>query len=118
MTDKMNPVPMEPISVNVIGGTGDGKPMTLSTPAGQPDVIINPITTFAALLTRFVDTFLTIVVAAVGAATTTGIIPYSDFKDLVIKTSSLALVGSIIGLAKDLLVVVGKLKKKFPLLDV
>lgn len=104
----------------MIGGTGDGriKQQIMETPMGQPDVVVNLIPTALAVLVRFVDTGLTILVASIGAGATTEIIPATDVVDLLMKCGGLALGGAMIGMLKDLIVIAGKLKRKFPLLDV
>ena len=123
MTDeepKTVAAPVPPDSQVVMGGTGDGtmRKQLVETPQGQPDVMVHFVPTALAVLVRFVDTFLTILVAAIGAGATTSIIPAKDVLDLLVKCGSLALGGAIIGMLKDLIVIAGKLKRKFPLLDV
>jgi hypothetical protein len=117
--------PIEPVHVTIVGGTGDGTTkQELVTSAGQPNVIATFVPTATALVVRFVDTFLTVLltVTGVGAASNFEII-----KQLLPNTASLgslrgaifySAVAATIGLAKDLTVIVGKLKKKYPLLDV
>lgn len=104
----------------VIGGTGDGtiKQQLIITPAGQPNQMVSFVPTALAVLVRFVDTFLTVMVATIGAAATTNIITAPDFMALLAKCASLSVAGAVIGMMKDLIVIAGRLKKKFPLLDV
>ncbi len=126
MTDSIDdqpktvPAPQPPDSQVVMGGTGDGtrRQQLMETPQGQPDVMVHFVPTALAVLVRFADTFLTILVAAIGAGATTNIIPADDVVSLLGKCGSLALGGAIIGMLKDLIVIAGKLKRKFPLLDV
>ncbi len=104
----------------VIGGTGDGiiKSQLMVTPGNRPDVQVHLIPTALAVLVRFADTFLTILVATIGAAATTTIITAPDFLTLTTKCAGLSVAGASIGMLKDLVVIAGRLKKKFPLLDV
>lgn len=104
----------------MIGGTGDGRIKTqlMETPSGQPDVVVALIPTALGVLVRFVDTFLTILVSLVSAGMTTSVIPAHDFLDLAGKCASLSIAGAGFGMLKDLVVIAGRLKKRFPLLDV
>ncbi len=117
-----------PIAVTVMGGTGSGdsSQRMIVTPAGQPNIIATFIPTATALLVRWIDTFLTtfLAISGVGAA-----ISIDAIKNLVPSHAALggqvmeeaifyALVTATFGSLKDLTVIVGKLKAKFPLLDV
>lgn len=120
MDEKTTVVAMEPQRVTVIGGTGDGgtKEQVIVTPAGQPNIIKTAVPTALALLVRFLDTLLTVVVGVLGVGGVTDIIAYTDFKDLLLKGLVTGAVAGGVGLIKDLATIVGKLKDKFPLLDV
>jgi hypothetical protein len=104
----------------MIGGTGDGriKQQVMETPLGQPDVVVNLIPTALAVLIRALETFLTILVSLVSAGMTTSVIPATDFLDLAGKCASLSIAGAGFGMLKDLVVIAGRLRKRFPLLDV
>jgi len=104
----------------MIGGTGDGtiKQQLMETPQGQPDVVVSLVPTALAVLVRAVETFLTILVSLIGAGMTTSVIPATDFMDLVGKCASLSVAGAGFGMLKDLVVIAGRLRKRFPLLDV
>lgn len=106
-----------PIQALIIG-TGDGgsTQQVVHTPAGQPNIVVTYITPLVALFVRFVDTFLTVLVATMTAGMTTSIIPAHDFFDLLCKCASLSVAGAVLGLLKDLLTVFTSLKQKFPLL--
>jgi hypothetical protein len=119
---------MEPVHVTVVGGTGDGgtSKQVLITPAGQPNVIATFIPTATALVVRFFDTFLTVLLAVSGIGAVTSI---DAIKQLVPSHAALggavfeeavfyAFVAASFGLLKDLAVIVSKLKSKYPLLDV
>lgn len=119
---------MEPVHVTVVGGTGSGEGLKqeIVTPAGQPNVIATFVPTATALFVRWIDTFLTtfLAISGVGAA-----ISIEAVRDLVPNHAALggtvmeeaifyAFVTATFSLLKDLTVIVGKLKQKFPLLDV
>lgn len=119
---------IEPVHVTVLGGTGSGEATTreLVTPAGQPNVIATFIPTATALVVRWIDAFLTtfLAISGVGAA-----ISIEAIRNLVPTHSALggavmeeaifyAFVTATFGMIKDLTVIVGKLKARYPLLDV
>lgn len=119
---------IEPVHVTVVGGTGDGgmSKQTLATPAGQPNVVATFVPTATALIVRWVEAFLTtfLAISGIGAA-----ISIDAIRHLVPTHAALggavmeeaifyAFVTATFGLLKDLTVIVGKLKAKYPLLDV
>lgn len=119
---------IEPVHVTVVGGTGSGgqAQQEIVTPAGRPNVIATFVPTATALLVRWIDTFLTtfLAISGVGAA-----ISIEAIRNLVPSHTALggtvmeeavfyAFVTATFGSLKDLTVIVGKLKAKFPLLDV
>lgn len=118
-SDKVAMTPLEPIKVTVVGTPRDeNAPRTqlVETPEGQRDVLIKYVSPMIAILVDFGVTFLTVLVAAVSAAsTTTTILPYSDLRDLAYKTGALAMSGALAGLGKNLLALLIRLKKQFPL---
>lgn len=118
--EKLVETAMPPIHVAVIGGTGDGgvRPQTIETPKGQRNVVLTPISTALALGIRFVDTFLTALIAVAGLGGLTDMIPFEDFADLLRKGASAGVIAGGVGFIKDMASVVGKLKQKYPLLDV
>jgi hypothetical protein len=127
--DKMSTsVPMEAVHVTVVGGTGDGSQsqQELITQSGQPNIIATFVPTATALLVRWIDTFLTtfLAISGVGAA-----ISIEAIRNLVPTHAALggavmeeaifyAFITATFGALKDLTVIVGKLKARFPLLDV
>jgi hypothetical protein len=119
---------IEPVHVTVMGGTGSGEQtkQEIVTPAGQPNVIATFIPTATALIVRWIDAFLTtfLAISGVGAA-----ISIDAIRNLVPAHAALggkvmeeavfyAFITATFGMLKDLTVIVGKLKNKFPLLDV
>lgn len=120
LPDPDQPPAPEPVHVTIMGATGSGesKVREIVTHDGQPNIIATFIPTTLAVIVRFLDTFLTILVAAVTAGSVTNLIPAKDFWELLLKCASLSVAGAIIGLLKDLIVIAGQLKKRFPLLDV
>lgn len=115
---KTAPMPLEPVQALVIGSTGDGGTVqkTIQTPDGQPNIIIQVVSPMLAILVRFVNSFLVMLVSLVSAGMTTNIIPAKDFWDLVVKCATLSVAGAGLGFLKDLVTVFGNLEKKFPLL--
>jgi len=122
-TPEMTPTP--PVSVSIIGGTGDGGPVapitdnTLAiTPAHQPNLLIQVVSPAVAIAVRFVNLYLTVLVGLLAAAMTPegGALLYtSDFTALVVRCASLALPGAAVGLIKDTITVFGRLEGKYPL---
>lgn len=119
---------IEPVHATIVGGTGSGETtkQEIVTPKGQPNVIATFVPTATALIVRWFDTFLTtfLAISGVGAA-----ISIDAIRNLVPSHTALggtvmeealfyAFVTATFGLLKDLTVIVGKLKAKFPLLDV
>lgn len=120
MTEKLSQAePIGPLQVTVIG-TGDGTKIDTgtvgTTPKGEPNLIVTVVTPVAAIGVRFVNAYLTILVALVGAGMTTKEIPYTDFLDLVMTCAKLSVAGAGLGALKDLVTIFGKLEHKFPLL--
>lgn len=115
-----NPMPENIEQVTIIGtGGGNLKPGTnllAETSHYYPNLVVNVISPFVAIVIRFINSYLTIAVGLIGAGMTSNIIPAHDFKSLVIKCAGLAIAGAAFGLLKDLITVFGNLEKKFPLL--
>ncbi len=115
------PGPNEPLPVNalVIGpGTGDGsiRKETIVTPYGHPNIVQTIITPTAAILIRFIKTYLVSVSGLIVAGAASQAIPATDFLDLVYKCAGLSLAGACIDLIKNLITLLGDWEKKFPLL--
>jgi len=124
MTDELKmsePEPMAPMQATVISsGTGDGSivKQVIETPAGQPNIIIRVISPLFALSIRFAETFLTAFMGGTGLDTITTWAQIVDLKVSVETIFYLALATAALGLGKDLIVILGRLKQKYPLLDV
>lgn len=125
MADKLTePSRLEPVAVTVIGtGSAVGGPAPLATgveavtPAqSQPNLLVLVVSPIAAILIRFANTYLTVLVGLVGAGLTSDAIPYSDFFDLVLRCAGLSVAGAGLGLLKDCATVFGRLETKYPLL--
>lgn len=127
MSDQPGTPPLDPVHVTVVGGTGSGETtkQEIVTPIGQPNVIATFIPTGKALVVRWLDTFFTVffTVSGLGAvASISALQQYlpahqaagSTFEEAIVT----AFFGACLGLAKDFAVIVGKLKAKYPLLDV
>ena len=115
-TESVAPVAMTLVSST---GTGDGgtKTALIQTPAGQPNILATYITPVAALLSRFVTYFLTNLLGVMTTVSATGMIPFHDFKDLLLKSATISLGGALLSSGKDLLTLFTAISKKFPLLD-
>lgn len=108
-----------PISVAAIGtGTGDGgvTKTELVTSGKEPNVILTVVRPLFAILIRFINSYLTMLVGLVGAGMVSNIIPASDFIHLVTKCGILSLAGAGFSFLKDLVTIFGNLEKKYPLL--
>jgi hypothetical protein len=125
MTDKTTEAaPLHPIQVAVIGtGSVSNGPAPLesgtvaTTPAAhQPNLLVTVVSPLAAVLIRFINTYLTILVGLVAAGMTSDAIPSTDFLNLVIKCAGLSVAGAGVGFLKDLLTIFSKLESRYPLL--
>ena len=118
--DKTSLQPITPIQIAVIGGTGDGAPLTsgqvMVTPDHQPNLVVRVVTPIVAIAIRFANAYLTALLGLVTVGLTTDAITAPDFGHLVMKCLGLSLAGPCVSLAKDLITILGGLEKKFPLL--
>lgn len=111
------------ITTVVVGGTGTGdgtiKSQNVETPAGQPNIRIKAVPTAMALLFSFL---YELGKAMVGLLTAAGLgntaLHFTDFVSLIQGVASISLVIASFDLIKNLVVIVGKLKEKYPLLGV
>ena len=112
--------PVEPVTVAIVG-TGDGSKMpsgTIATTAGahEPNVIVQVVTPLAALTIRFANAYVTTLLGLLTVGATTKALPAPDFAHLVVKCCSLSLAGPAVSLGKDLITILGRLERKYPLL--
>jgi hypothetical protein len=112
--------PPTPVAVTMIGGTGDGaiskEKILATTPEQHANLLITVVSPLMALLIRFINSYLTILVGLVAAGMSSDVIPAKDFGDLVLRCAGLSLAGAGLGALKDLVTIFGKLESKFPLL--
>lgn len=126
---KTETLPIEPMKVAIVSGTGTGDggaPITTgttaTTPDSHPNVVFTVVGPLMAVAIRFVNTFLTGWVGFISGAPLIDkisgmeIFQFSDLQDLVIKSAVAALAPAVIGLGKDLITIFGKLENKYPLL--
>jgi hypothetical protein len=108
---------MPPVPVTVIG-TGDGlvKGTKATTPADQPNLVVNVVQPVVALLVRFLNVYIGSLVGLLAAGMTSNAIPAADFWHLFLKCASLAVAGAVVLSLKDIVTVTAKLEQKFPLL--
>ena len=119
---KLETQPVPPVAVTIIG-TGDGKSPSLAgtiatTPGQQPNLLINVVTPFMAIMVRFGNTFCVAfsgALAAGGLTGQTGIVPHGDIGDLIKSAALIALITAGVGMIKDSATVFSGLEKKFPL---
>lgn len=116
--EKTQPLPS--VNVALIGGTGDGgAPIptgtVLTTPDHQPNVIVTVITPVLALLVRFINVYVGMVVGLLGTAMTSNAITAPDFWHLFIKCCGLAVGGAVVLMLKDIVTIFGRLEQKYPL---
>lgn len=115
---------LHPVTVTVIGGgTATGGPVPIetgtvaTTPAPhQPNLLVTVIPPVVAILIRFANTFLTVLLGLITGAMATNVIPAKDFLDLVLKCAGLSIAGAGIGLIKDLVTIFARLEGRYPLL--
>ena len=117
--DKVSPpAPLEPVKVTIIG-TGDGTSLETGTvaltPKGQSNLIAIVVNPVIALLVRFLHAYGAALVGLLVGIPATGEVPFSDFWDLLVKSSTLALAGPCIALVKDLVTIFARLENKYPL---
>ncbi len=119
--DKTAPIP--PIVVTMIDtGTtpGGGSPLTTgtqaSTPDHQPNIVLDMVKPVVALVIRFVNVYVGMVVGLLGTAMTSNAIPAPDFWHLIVKCMGLAIGGAVVLMLKDVVTIFGKLERDHPLL--
>jgi hypothetical protein len=112
--------PIPPVAVTVIGTSEAGSPLTTgtvaTTPDHQPNIAIRVVTPLMAIVVRFANAYLTMLVGLIGVGMTSNAIPAPDFLHLVLKCAGLSIAGAGFGLLKDLVTVCGKLEGKYPLM--
>jgi hypothetical protein len=109
-------VTIPPITMTVIGDKNTPSSGTIiEMPGNHPNIIQNVVTPMAAILIRFINAYLTMIVALLGAGMVTNLIPASDFIHLFLKCAALSFAGAALGFLKDLITIFGKLEQKFPL---
>lgn len=110
---------IQPLTVAVVG-TGDGGGVkdgqAITTPQGQPDLVLQVVGPLLAIAVRFINTFLTGLSGILGGAMVTDVIPAADFLSLVRVSAGLALAGAGVGLIKDCVTIFSRLETKYPLL--
>lgn len=116
-----------PVVPVTIIGTGDGtlpvsgmSSLTDGTPAvtpdHQPNLVIKVVTPAMAILVRFLNGYLTVMVGLVAAGMTSNLIPAVDFYHLLLACAKLSLAGPALGALKDCVTIFGRLEQKFPLM--
>ncbi len=117
--EKTETIPIPPLSVAIVGGTGAGAPIpsgtVVATPDHQPNIVVQVVTPIAAIVVRFINAFLTALLGIIMGAMATNVIQANDFVHLVYKCAGLSVAGAGIGLIKDLITVFGRLEGKYPL---
>lgn len=112
--------PVENVAVAIIGAGDSSKLATgeiAITPGPHlPNVIISVVSPIAAIIVRFINTYLTTLLGVLTGAMATNVIQATDFIHLVFKCAGLSLVPAGIGLIKDCITIFGKLEQKFPLI--
>lgn len=121
-------IPIQPIQVAMIGGTGTGtgdgsaplKTGTIAETSGtQPNLVVRVVQPIVALVVRFIHLFLTVLSGLITAALLPygeSLLPFSDFSSMVTGCATLAATAATAGLIKDLVTVFGRLEGRFPLL--
>ncbi len=109
-----------PVSVTIIGTGDGGAPLpcdgtVIQTPGAQPNLIVQVVTPIVALVIRFLNVYLGMVIGLLGTAMTSNAIPAPDFAHLFMKCAGLAIGGAVVLSLKDIVTIFSGLEKKFPL---
>lgn len=112
--------PVAPVQMAVIGMGDTGKIPAQGVEAKTegahvPNFVVNVVSPFMAILIRFVNTFVTTLVALMTAGGMTGAIPANDFLHLLAACAMLSISVAVMGSLKDVVTIFGKLEQKFPL---
>ena len=110
---------MESVKVTVIGTGGESEGLvggtTARTPTLQPNIYVNVISPFVAIVVRFLNVYVGMVVGLLGTAMTSQAITAPDFGSLLIKCMGLAVGGAVVLSLKDIVTIFARLENKFPL---
>lgn len=118
--DPIKTEPLAPVPVTIIG-TGDGGVSLAGTVAKtpgdtQPNILINVVTPFVAILIRFLNVYIGSLAGILAGAMASEVIPAADFFQLFRICAGLALGGTVLLTLKDIGTVLTGMEKKFPLL--
>lgn len=116
--DKSITAPTPPVPITVIG-TSDGlvQGTTAKTPPDQPNLIISVVSPLMAIVVRFINTYIGMVVGLLAAGMAdSSAIPAVDFWHLLLKCGGLAIGGAVVLSLKDIVTIFGRLENKYPLL--
>src|SRR2546427_45051 len=117
----MGATAIQPVPVTVIG-TGDGATVPANgvvavTPDAQPNLVVVRVNPVIAMLIRFANVYLGMVVGLIGVALVNkDAIPAVDFLHLVWKCMNLSLSGALLLSLKDVLTILRGWERKYPLL--
>lgn len=120
-------VPMPPVTVTVIGGTGDGgAPLTTgttgTTPDHQPNLVVQVVPPLVALLVRFASFYVSSFMGSITLALTPdgtkmlASIGVHDLGPILMAAGWAALIPALYDLGKNLVTIFSNLEKRFPLL--
>jgi hypothetical protein len=107
-------------------GTGDGTTSpehgtVATTPGRAPNLVVIVVRPVVAVLVRFAHAYvagLVALLAAIPATQGTGVaVPFTDFLDLLAKSSTLALAGPCLEALRDVVTLFSRLKDKYPLMS-
>lgn len=121
-TIKVETEPIQPVTVTVVGGTGDGGGAPLktgtvgTTPGHQPNIVVQVITPLVAVAVRAGNTFcISLSGLMVSGGIVTKAIPAGDLATLLKVCAGLSVGITVVGIVKDCATVFSGLEKKFPL---
>lgn len=108
-----------PITALVVSGTADKMGQTLSTPPGQPDIVITVITPLVAIIVRaskaYVQTLVGLLSAsAFGMAST--VLPAGDFVHTLKVCAGLSVASGVMSALTNISVLLTALGDRFPIL--
>jgi len=101
-------------SMTLTGGTGDGG--VIQTPAGQPNIIIKPVSPLVIIAVRAARVFGQTMLGIVTAGPVTGLIPAHDFGHLMVTAASLSVGSAVICILQNGVELLGRFDQSHPTL--
>jgi hypothetical protein len=81
----------------------------------MPNFVVTAVSPVRAILIRFINAYLTMMVGLVMAGMASDVIPAEDFLHLLIACAKLSVAAAGVGFLKDCVTIFGRLESKYPL---